>query len=72
MAWGHGWVSVVGGPDSTKLSKAECVHVLKGLALPRGSHSGEITLAGSRCLLSTLAAAPVLFAHAFVTVADNE
>jgi hypothetical protein len=33
-------------------SKAECVHALKvkGLALPRASHSGEIALVGSRCL----------------------
>jgi hypothetical protein len=38
------------------------VHAPKGLALPRASQSGEI--AGSRRLRSTLAAAPVLFAHA--------
>ncbi len=44
------------------------VHALKGLALPRASHSGEIALAGSRHLRSTLAAAPVLFAHAAITV----
>jgi hypothetical protein len=36
---------------------------LKGLALPRASHSSEIALAGSCRLRSTLAAAPVLFAH---------
>ena len=41
--------------------------MLKGLALPRASHSGEIALAGSSRLRSTLAAAPVLFAHAVVT-----
>ncbi len=35
-------------------------HALKGLALPRASHSGEIALSGSRRLCSTLAAAPVL------------
>jgi hypothetical protein len=47
-----------------------CVHALKGLALPRKSHAGEIALSGSRRLLrSTLAAAPVLFAHAVVTEA---
>ncbi len=46
-----------------------CVHVLNGLVLPRASHSGEIALAGSRRLRSTLAAAPVLFAHAVVTTA---
>ncbi len=50
--------------DTTKLPKLECVHTLKGLALPRASHSGEIALAGSRRLRSTLAAAPVLFVHA--------
>ena len=51
--------------------KAECVRALKGLALPRASHSGsgEITLAGSRRLCYTLAAA--LFAHAVVTVAKK-
>ncbi len=38
-------------------SKAVCVHALKGLALPRASHSGEIR---SHRLRSTLAAAPVL------------
>ncbi len=34
------------------------LHALKGLALPRLSHCGEIALAGSRRLRSTLAAAP--------------
>jgi hypothetical protein len=43
------------------------VHALKGLALPRASHSGEIALAGLCCLRSTLAAAPVLFAHIVAT-----
>ena len=51
--------------------KAECVRTLKGLALLRASHSGKIALAGSRRLRFTLAAAPVLFAHAVVTVAKN-
>ena len=55
------------GDYSTNSSKAECVRAQKGLALPRASHSGEIALAGSRRLRSTLAAAPVLFAHAVVT-----
>ncbi len=54
---------------STIFFKAECVHALKGLVLPRASHSGDIALTGSRRLHSTLAAAPVLFAHAAVTVA---
>ena len=57
--------------DTTKLRKLECVHTLKGLALPRASHSGEIALAGSRRLRSTLAAAPVHFVHAAVTVANS-
>jgi hypothetical protein len=35
-------------------------------------NSGEVALAGSRRLRCTLAAAPVLFAHAIVTVAKNE
>ncbi len=47
------------GGESTQ---AECVRALKGLVLPRASHSGEIALAGSRRLCSTLAAVPVLFA----------
>jgi hypothetical protein len=46
--------------ESTTLPKAECVHALKGLALPRASHSGEIALAGSRRLRSAFASAPVL------------
>ena len=53
-------------------TQAECVRALKGLALPRAHHSGEIALAGSRGLHSTLAAAPVLFAHAAVTVAKQQ
>jgi hypothetical protein len=48
-----------------------CVRAVKGLALPRASHPGEIALSGSRHLRSTLAVAPVLFAHAVVTVAKN-
>ncbi len=61
-----------GAADSTKLPKAVCVHALKRLGLPRASHSGEIALAGSRRLRSTLAAAPFLFAHAVATVAENK
>ncbi len=57
--------------DSTKYMKTERVHALKGLVLPRSSHYGEITLAGSRHLRSTLAAAPALFAHAVTTAAKN-
>jgi hypothetical protein len=37
------------------------MRALKGLAPPRASHFGEIAVAGSRRLRSTLAAAPVLF-----------
>jgi hypothetical protein len=51
--------------------QAECVCELKGLALPRASYSGEIALSGSRRLRSALAAAPVVFARAAVTVAKN-
>ncbi len=47
--------------------KAVCVQVLQGLGVTGASHSGEITLAGSRRLRSMLAVAPVLFAHAVVT-----
>ena len=59
------------GADSTELPKCECVPARNGLALPRESHYGEIALAGSCRLLSTLAAALVLFAHAVVTVAKS-
>ncbi len=45
--------------------KAKCVHVRKGLSLPRASHFGEIALVGSRRLRSSLVAALVLVAHAF-------
>ena len=48
------------GGYSTYFTKSKSVHTLKGLALPRASHSGEIALAGSRRLHSMLAAAPVL------------
>ena len=48
-----------------------CAHT-QGLALPRASHPGEIALSGSRRLRPVLAAAPVLFAHAIVTVAKNK
>ena len=44
-----------------------CSHMsAKGL-----SHYGKIALAGSRCLHSTLAAVPVLLAHAVVTEIKN-
>ena len=43
------------------------MHARKGMALLRANHTGEVTLVGSRCLRSTFAAAPVLFAHAAVT-----
>ena len=52
--------------------RAEGVHALKrtasGTAVRESLHSGEIALAGSRRLRSTLAAASVLFVHAVVTV----
>ena len=60
------------GDYSTYFTKSKSVHTLKGLALPRACHFGEIALAGSRRLHSTLAAAPVLFAHAVVTEIKNK
>ncbi len=60
------------GGYSTYFTKSKSVHTLKGLTLPRSCHSGEITLAGSRHLRPTLAAAPVLFAHAAVTEIKNK
>ena len=50
-------------------TQAVCARALKGLALPRTGHSGEIAQSGSRHLRSMLAAAPVLFVHAVVTAA---
>ena len=44
-------------------------YALKGLALPRTSHSGEIALADSRRLHCLRAAAPVPFKHTIVTAA---
>ena len=52
-------------------TQAECERALKGLALPRASHSGEIALSGLRRLRDTLATVPVLYAQAVVTVAKN-
>ena len=63
---------VLGGGYSTYFTKSKSMHTLKGLALPRACHSGEIALAGSRHLRSTLAAAPVLFAHAVVPEIKNK
>ena len=60
------------GGYSTYFTKSKSVHTVKGLALPRASHSDEIALAGSRRLRSTLAAAPVLLAHAVVTEIKNK
>ena len=60
------------GGCSTYFTKSKSVHTLKGLALPRACHYGEIALAGSRRLHSTLAAARVLFAHTVVTVAKTK
>ncbi len=47
------------------------MHALKGLTLLRASRYGEIALAGSCRMCSTLAAAPVLSEHVFVTVVKN-
>jgi hypothetical protein len=49
-----------------RLSKAECVHTRKGLALPPPSHSSDITLAGSRC------AARLRQRHSFVRMLLSE
>jgi hypothetical protein len=57
--------------NGSKCTHAECVRALKGLVLPRASHSGELALAGTRCLLPMLLAAPVLLAHAVVTVLQS-
>jgi hypothetical protein len=48
--------------------KAECVNALKRLALSRASHSRKIALAGSHRLRSTLAAAPLFFTRAALTL----
>ena len=56
----------------TYFTKSKSVHTLKGLALPRASRSGEIALASSRRLHSTLAVAPVLFTHAVATEIKNK
>ena len=58
--------------DCTKLPKLECVYAQQGIALPRASQSGEIALAGSRCLHSMLAAVPVLLALAFGIVTQKQ
>ncbi len=65
-------VVLVRGGYSTYFTKSKSVHALKGLALPRACHSGEIALAGSRRLHSALAAAPVFFAHAVVIEIKNK
>jgi hypothetical protein len=52
-------------------TQTKCVCALKGVVLLGASYSGKIALAGSCRLRSTLAAAPVLFAHAVVTVAKK-
>ncbi len=49
---------------------AECVHALKGLALPRARHPGEIALAAMSLAFHACGNA-VLFAHVVVTVAKN-
>ena len=59
------------GGYSTYFTKSKSVHTRKGLALLRACHSTEIALAGSRRLHSTLAAAPVLFAHAVAPEIKN-
>ncbi len=68
----------VRGAYSTYFTKSKSVHTLEGLALPRATTESlrrdrpGCALAGSRRLHSTLAAAPVLFAHAVVTGIRNK
>ena len=58
-------------PDSTKVFKAVWVHALKGLALPRVSHSDEIAMSDLRRVCSMLVVDPVIFAHDVVTVSKS-
>ena len=60
------------GCQSSKHTKAECVHALKGLTLPWASHSGEIALLGVCCLHSAVAIAITLFPHAFLRVSRSK
>ncbi len=60
------------GGYSTYFTKSKSAHTLKGLALPRACHYGEIALAGSRRLHFTLVAAPVHFVHVGVTEISNK
>ncbi len=52
------WYTYLVAADVTALHVAY-IHALKGLALPRASHSSEIVLAVPHRLRSTLAAAPL-------------
>jgi hypothetical protein len=47
-----------------------CMSMLKGLALPRSNHSGEIALAGSRCLHSPLAGITVEIEIGRITISS--
>jgi hypothetical protein len=64
--------SVLGAPDSinTKLPKLKCVLARKRLALQHVGHSGEIV--NATAVRSILAAVPVVFAHAVVTVSKKQ
>ena len=59
MASAAAWCMLIVLPG-VHLKHRVCMYELKGLALSRASHSGEITLSGLRSLRPT----PVLFAHA--------
>ncbi len=63
---------LIKGGYSTYFTKSNSVHTLKGLAVPRAWDSGAIAQGGPPRLHSTLAAAPVLFAHAVVTEIKNK
>ena len=53
-------------------TQAECVRALKGLALPQAWNAGHVDPTGQSRRSDSCAVAPVLFAHAVVTVAQNE
>ena len=62
-----------GGAETlNKQMKAKCVCMRSKELIARASNFGETALSDSRRLHSTLVAAPVLFAQAAVTIAENK
>ncbi len=59
------------GVDSTKLSKQECVHTRKGLALQHGWNAGDANPPGQSRRSDLRTAAPVFFTQGIVTVAKK-